>query len=556
LQLISSAAEVRRTPTLARRLIEIGLIFVLLFVSAATLPPNVNEAHYLGKARHYWDPSWCAGDLFLESRDAHLVFYWSFGWITVLLPLSAAAWIGRAITWGLMAWAWWRLSWLMIPARFAALATAALFVVLVQWTHMAGEWVVGGVEAKGFAFVLLFLGLEALARGRWRRVWLYFGAAASFHVILGGWSVVAGLLAWFATRVYRGKRPAARDLSNGKSPESTAAHCPTFLAMLPALLAGFLLALPGLAPAVMLSWGTDPNVVRAANRIYVFERLPHHLVFHQFQLWLILRHGFLLLAVVALAQSRTLGMHHLRILRFVAGSMAIALTGIAIDQLLRQHSDLAASLLRFYWFRLSDVMLPLAAAFLLVLGVQRLLATRRRWGEAALTAIVLITTGAILYTHVASRIDPRPRSVSQSHPSGESRGRSYRRFQHWLKMCAWVDQHLPGDAVVLTPRYQQTFKWYAQRAEVVTWKDIPQDAAGIVAWWKAVDDLYPPRVRWRGLAKQEEEGLLEMGKKYGFKYIVVDRSRSRRLNFPRLYPVAPEQVFYEVYRVPDQVSLP
>ena len=64
---------------------------------------------------------------------------------------------------------------------------------------MAGEWVIGGVEAKGFAYVLVFLGLEALAANRWNRVWLLLGAASAFHVLVGGWAAVAAGLAWLLT---------------------------------------------------------------------------------------------------------------------------------------------------------------------------------------------------------------------------------------------------------------------------------------------------------------------------------------------------------------------
>ena len=47
--------------------------------------------------------------------------------------------------------------------------------LLIERFHMAGEWVIGGVEAKGFAYVLVFLGLEAVVRNRWNRAWLLLG---------------------------------------------------------------------------------------------------------------------------------------------------------------------------------------------------------------------------------------------------------------------------------------------------------------------------------------------------------------------------------------------
>ena len=52
--------------------IEIAWIFLIFFLFAGSLPPDVGESHYLVKAKHYWQPAWCAGDLFVESRDAHV----------------------------------------------------------------------------------------------------------------------------------------------------------------------------------------------------------------------------------------------------------------------------------------------------------------------------------------------------------------------------------------------------------------------------------------------------------------------------------------------------
>ena len=57
---------------------EVFWIFLIFFLFAGSPPPDVGESHYLVKAKHYWDPAWCAGDLFLESRDAHGLFYWTF----------------------------------------------------------------------------------------------------------------------------------------------------------------------------------------------------------------------------------------------------------------------------------------------------------------------------------------------------------------------------------------------------------------------------------------------------------------------------------------------
>ena len=117
--------------------------------------PDVNEPYYLGKAIHYWNPDWLRGDFFMESSDTHKVFYFAFGWLSLCMSPVALAWTGRILTWLLLAWAWRRLSVAILPRPWYSILSAALLACLMDRCHMAGEWVIGGVEAKGFAYVLV-----------------------------------------------------------------------------------------------------------------------------------------------------------------------------------------------------------------------------------------------------------------------------------------------------------------------------------------------------------------------------------------------------------------
>ena len=103
----------------------------------------------------------------------------------------------------------------------------------------------------------------------------------------------------------------------------------------------------------------------------------------------------------------------------------------------------------------------------------------------------------------------------------------------------------------LTPRNQQTFKWYAERAEVVCWKDIPQDPASIGQWWLLLQDIYPPSVVEGGLAAWSDEQLQAIAEEQQVRYIVLDRAHgTRRLGFERVYPESPAATgWFEVYRV-------
>ena len=193
------------------------------------------------------------------------MFYFSFGWLSLWLGPAALAWTGRLLTWLLLAWAWRRLSVAVVPRAWYSVLTAALFVCLMERCHMAGEWVIGGVEAKDFAYVFVFLGLEAIVRNRWNRGLLMFGAAAAFHVVVGGWAVVAAGVAWLWLVV---RPPSAASPS----------PAPPLRSLWPGIWAACCWRCRACGPRSRLDWGVDPQTARQAHEIYVFERLPHHLV--------------------------------------------------------------------------------------------------------------------------------------------------------------------------------------------------------------------------------------------------------------------------------------
>ncbi len=508
---------------------------LLVFVLHGAWPvPEVNEPYYLGKAIHFWNPGWVGEDFFLDSSDTHTVFYLSIGWLSLLLPPTAMAWSGRLMVWGLMAWAWQRLSWAVLPRPWWSVLSAALLVCLNERCHMAGEWIVGGVEAKGLAFVAMFLGLEALVRGRWNLVWTLFGLSAMFHVLVGGWAVVAAAFAWllFAGESFGRKRPEG-DTADRAAPSGGEAAddgaVPSLRAMLPGLLLGGLLSLPGLIPSLMLTWNVDSETVRQANIIYVYHRLPHHLDPLSFPEHFVRRFMLLSLLWTVLAWQLRRVAGQRRMAAFVLGSLLLAAVGAAIALFGRGDPGTTAGLLRFYWFRTSDVAVPLAVA---LGGTARLAVGLRRgseWGgapigelhPAAVRIAGSIALGVAIF-HVGGYALLRTQPVVP-------RADRLPAYGSWKLACRWIadEENVPADARFLTPRLNQTFKWYTARSEVVTMKDIPQDAHSIVAWWARLEDVYgtgsrDPYERWhRCLADVEPQRLRRLGEKYDAQYVLT-----------------------------------
>jgi hypothetical protein len=122
----------------------------------------------------------------------------------------------------------------------------------------------------------------------------------------------------------------------------------------------------------------------------------------------------------------------------------------------------------------------------------------------------------------------------------------------WRAACDWVAQphNIPPGAVFLTPRMAQTFRWYAHRAEVANFKDIPQDAVSIVAWWRRLQDIHStgnewPEERWyHSLADLGPQRLRELGKIYGADYAIMELPET-----PLPLPIVYQNRSYVIYRL-------
>ncbi len=155
----------------------------------------------------------------------------------------------------------------------------------------------------------------------------------------------------------------------------------------------------------------------------------------------------------------------------------------------------------------------------------------------------------------AVRFVPMVPRADQTRPAGPAQMRHY---VAWRRLCAWVVQsgQIPPNARFLTPRVSSTFKWYTGRSEVATWKDVPQDASSLVAWWEKLLDIYTvddPQTgrRWcRSLAELGAERLTELGRKYRAEYVLTVRQPA--LDLEVVYQSRGEP--YVIYRLPSKPS--
>jgi len=496
--------------------VETLVIFLIFCMSACWAIPEPNESHYVSKARHYWNHEWLAGDFFLNSPDWHTTFNLTTGWLTRFLDMPDVVRLGRVLTWTLMAFFWGRLSWAIIPISGASIVSAALVVALNERLQLAGEWFIGGFEAKGFAYALVLGALAELARGRWNRTWLLLGGATAFHVLVGGWAAMAVGASWIFSGAGR----------------------PSVRAMAPGLVGFAVLATPIVVQSLSLTRGVDAATLATANDIYVFRRVPHHLFVFSMKPEFQWRFAGLVAAFAVMTWFTPASAGSRRVRVCVWASLAMAAVGVALGALALSQPELAARWLRFYWFRLTDVFVPLGVSLTATQLAYQAAASYPRTRMLAPAALFLIGCGMLVL---------RPETpLSSSTPRADKPSKTAN-LPDWRDACAWIVENTPVDSRFITPRQSQTFRWYAGRSEVATLKDMPQDAPNLVEWWNRIEDLHgstDPERRWhKSLTELDPARLQELGAKYNAQFLLTEAEPA--LELPCVY----RNQSYAVYQI-------
>ncbi|MCA9040298.1 MAG: hypothetical protein KDA65_08135 [Planctomycetaceae bacterium] len=484
---MSATSQLRPLPSRSKRieagcmdLIQVILIWIsFLGYSFTQAPvPAVNEPHYLTKAYHYWNPEWCEGDLFLESANAHLVFYQTFGVLTECCSFQAAAVIGRLIAYLLLAVGWCFCLRPLFINRWGPLLASWIFLTVSVIGNFSGEWVIGGIESKVVAYGFLLFALGHLLRQEFCRCGVHAGLAVAFHPVVGGWGIIAlaGAAMW---GYFRGLNSLP------------------WKRILVATGLMLLFAAPGLIPALLLIGGGDPR----ADYLQVYFRLGHHLDPMQFPQFAWLYYAALILAWLGLR----LTVPRLRVealfTRFILVTLLLALVGLLIGFRLGTAeemwwSGLRTGLLKFYFFRLMDIFIPVGVG----VSLTRCLLDRytksassdfpfpRRLQDVVNLSIFLAT---LLFPYFKDGYNP-----SRMNPQ---------RKQGWLDVCEWIRTNTPEETLFVTPRHTWAFTWYTGRSEYFAFKNMPQDAPSLLTWY----DRYQEQQAWWDKISQASAGEVE-----------------------------------------------
>ncbi len=558
----------------SRQILAVWLIFAVSSL-VGTPVPGVNEPHYLSKARSFIDSDWCRRDFFLTSVNAHYCFYSLTGPAAAVLQPGTVAVLGRLVSLLLLAWGWCRLGIACGLTAAGQVMSAGLMLAIAGLGSFSGEWIVGGFESKVPAWGLALASVafriradqgssprDALLAG------LLAGLAAAFHPVVGLWFILATVVAGGADlslRMVRRSGSAQAATMPGSGGLNPADKCRWRHGAAPRrggeiwiYLTGCLVtSLPGLIPAAAMlrQSGITAEQNQLANFVQVFWRLKHHLDPTEFRraAWI---HTLILSLICSLCcgwlvrskdQPRVMagcrGIRQLYSLLLVAAGIAAAGVWIgwhAVPAPKMTGWEWRAALLKFYPFRLFDGLLPIATAISGVLLVQSLrsphltptLPTENRRNRKIQCVGFLILTSVVAGTALWNRPEA---------PGGYTPDQ----YDDWQKACQWAREHTPADALFLTPRESFGFKWFAERAEFVNYKDCPQDAAGILQWNDRLWYVSGWMQRSSADGRYDREDLRTLHQNTAVDYLVT--------RIPVVFTDEPLFAgrFWRIYRVPD-----
>ena len=528
--------------------LEFICVFAVIAAFAFTVVPGVNESHYLTKAKQFWNPSWCHGDIFLESTDAHYFFFATCGWLTTVFSLEATAWIGRIACWLGFAVAWVYLNHCVSTRRWFSVLSATLFMLLSSRFDMAGEWVVGGFEAKSVAYIFVVLGISWFIKKQIAPAIGALGIATALHAVIGGWAVFCFLAAIVTEALLT--RSIVHLNFNQYSKRQW---------LLSFLLFGSFAA-AGSLPSLLANFNIEPSIVNAANAIQVKERLAHHLLFQRFPAFHVGRFVILVAIWLFVTRSVFISREFQRLSWFCHASLVISLIGIVLSGLCDLPDGVGESangLLRYYWFRFSDFAIPLGLSLFAVrlfnalfdspLRLQRIMA----WFSAGLLLLASLTSIVQENSDLRAAAD---KTILPTYP--DSPLRTWQSYENWKKACNWIRKNTRSDSVFLTPVRQQTFKWYAHRAEFSSWKDMPQNADSLVEWRQRINIQRGIEQLDGGMLSLNDTQLEQLVSEYGVTHLLVEQSKEDIVGsevsdkLSRIYPNKDNiRSTYVVYRI-------
>jgi len=400
-------------------------------------------------AKAIYNEHWLENDWYLNLTIPYrFLFSYAIGFFADTFGVIQTIIYGRLVSYLLIAFSIFSL---LKPLKntfnsFLYFLSIVLFFTFFSFGNGAGEWMVGGLETKAFAYAFAILSLASFLRKKHQLGLLFSGLALSFHLLVGIYNLFC-LLPLF---LFYQKE------TNGFVNQILKAS-PIFL------IAGAV----GLYGIVYQFFLVEENVSQLGWDIYVNIRVPHHLLPNHFPFETWIKMGiFTVVNITFFLKSKQRALKLMS--AYALFSVIISLIGLTIFFVFG-----ASHYLKYYFFRYSDIMLP----FLTLMNVVSFLIEHKEKiyskNEKQLKYLVLVLCLIFLIPKTNNFLTRSTASIAQLKAATNKDE----------AMTEWVKENTSKNSVFIIPPSAQYFYINAERAAFVSWKHSPQSANDMVEWY-------------------------------------------------------------------------
>lgn len=492
--------------------------WLFLFVGTFVIfyKPSIayNEMDVLPYAKSVFDPNWLSNDWYLSRKIPYrYLFSYPTGYLISTIGFVKTMIFGRILSYAVFAFAFqYLIKAIDKKNNIIYYLGIIVFFILFPNGNGAHEWMVGGFDTKVFSYAFVLYALASLLKNNLKNLFIFSGLALSFHILIGGYAMICLILPFFLQK---------KELSVGKLIKLS----PWFLVFGAVGIYGLIYQLTASAASseVNQAWGDIYVKIRVHDHTY-----PKSFVNELWIKWAI----FMIVNLVVIIYEKGEKIKQLAAYGFSSG--LISLIGLIIFWFDQTH------LLKYYFFRFADVILPLTTILICCYYILQLLKTnvvlRNKFYNVGLYVVVGVLITIITISNKENYIIDQNEILLKK--SGD------------IEMENWIREHTDKNDVFIVNPNVDYFYIYYQRPVFVIWKYAPQNGEDLIEWDKRLKFLNKNKP-YSGISELEksytklnEEDIDEIVNNYpNVKYLMMIRSA------PLNYPIAHQTRSHNLYMV-------
>ena len=467
---------------------------------------SYNEMDIMPYAKSIFNNMWLEKDWYLNLKIPYRYFFsYPVGFFANTFGFVKTTFIGRLVSYIFIAYA---LNVLIRSIKSKSHNSLFYFSIIIFFNTFpsgngAGEWMVGGFETKVFAYGFSILSLSAFLLNQHKKGLLFAGLSLSFHLLVGIYNlfclIPVLLLYQRETKSY-------------------------FLKILKSLPIFIFAGIVGIYAIIYQLFFIENDINNLGWDIYVNIRVPRHTLPNFFPLntWIY----FTLFTLINLFFFFKSKKKELKILSsYALFSIIISLIGITIFFLLG-----TGHYLKYYFFRFSDIMLPLITIINITIFIINILETKYPKHSNKLKYVFIIIALFIMVPKINNFVS---NFIYKSQQIREKTSSD-------VLMADWVKKNTTKNKIFITQPLNSYFYINYERSMFVSWKHSPQNNKDIIEWYNRLKALNKGKdfktigeIKPNYLNLTEKE-ILDISKEYpNVDYVLMPQPTE--LNFPILF---------------------